>query len=329
MTEREEDFQNLLRVRIVAARHEAIDVRRFDLEREDGTPLPEFHAGAHVDLVVHLPDRSRALRSYSIASPPGEKPEQYTVAILYEENGTGGSMFLHEMVRGGYIIEISAPKNYFELAENAESSVLIAGGIGITPILAMAHELSAAEQPFELHYVAKTVEHMAFRKAIEETFADQAKLYFDEGDPTKGIDIAGVLGAPEPSRHVYVCGPKGLIGAVRETAETLGWDEINVHFEVFTPPAPIAGDTPLEVVAAKSGITVQVPKNMTILDALEEAGVEADSDCRMGICGTCAVKVLEGEPAHRDNVLLKGEYTDGMMCICVSRANTPRLVLDI
>lgn len=329
MVQREEDFENLLRVRITEARHEAIDVRRFELESEDGSPLPEFHAGAHVDLLVHLPDRSRALRSYSIASPPSEKPQRYTVAILYEEDGTGGSMFLHEKVRAGYNIDISAPKNYFELAENVESSILIAGGIGITPILAMAHELSAAEQPFDLHYASKTVEHMAFRKTIEEAFADQATLYFDDGDPAKGINVAGVLGAPEPGRHVYVCGPKGLIDAARDTAETLGWDELNVHFEVFTPPEPMAGDTALEVVAAKSGITVQVPKDMTILDALEEAGVEADSDCRMGICGTCAVKILEGEAAHRDNVLLRGEHADGMICTCVSRANTPRLVLDI
>jgi len=329
MVQREEDFENLLRVRITEARHEAIDVRKFELEREDGSPLPEFHAGAHVDLVVHLPDRSRALRSYSLASPPSEKPQRYTVAILYEEDGTGGSMFLHEKVRAGYNIDISPPKNYFELAENAASSILIAGGIGITPILAMAHELSAAEQPFDLHYASKTVEHMAFRKTIEEAFEDQATLYFDDGDPAKGIDVAGVLGAPEPGRHVYVCGPKGLIDAARGTAETLGWDERNVHFEVFTPPEPMAGDTALEVVAAKSGITVQVPKNMTILDALEEAGVEADSDCRMGICGTCAVKILEGEAAHRDNVLLRGEHANGMICTCVSRANPPRLVLDI
>lgn len=329
MTEREEDFENLLRVRIAEARHEAIDVRRFDLVSEDGSPLPEFHAGAHVDLVVHLPDRSRALRSYSIASPPGEKPEHYSIGILYEENGTGGSMFLHERVRAGYIIEISPPKNYFELAEDAEYSVLIAGGIGITPILAMAHELSAGEMPFELHYASKSVEHMAFRKAIEESFKEQAKLYFDGGDPSKGIDVAAVLATPGPGRHAYVCGPMGLINAVRDTAEGLGWEEPNVHFEMFTAPEPMAGDTPVEVVASKSGVTVQVAKDTPILDALEEAGVDCDSDCRMGICGTCAVKVLEGEPAHRDNVLLRGEHAEGMMCTCVSRANTPRLVLDI
>lgn len=329
MVEREEDLENLIRVRIAEAWHEAIDVRRFELEYEDGSPLPAFRAGAHVDLVVHLPDRSRTLRSYSIASPPSEKPQRYTIAILYEEDGTGGSIFLHEKVRPGYNIDITAPKNYFELAENAESSILIAGGIGITPILAMAHELSAAEQPFDLHYASKTVEHMAFRKTIEEVFEDQATLYFDEGDPAKGIDVAGVLGGPEPGQHVYVCGPKGLIDTARGTAETLGWKERNVHFEVFTPPEPMAGDAPLEVVAAKSGITVQVSKETAILDALEEAGVETDSDCRMGICGTCAVKILEGEAAHRDNVLLRAEHADGIICTCVSRANTPRLVLDI
>lgn len=329
MSEREEDFENLMRVRVAAARHIATDVRRFDLEREDGSPLPAFHAGAHVDIVVHLPDRTRALRAYSLCNPPAEKPERYTVAVLYEENGTGGSMFLHESIRAGYIIEISPPRNYFELVADADHSVLIAGGIGITPILAMAHELSAEQKPFELHYAAKSLEDMAFRDTVEETFDERARLYFDGGDPAKGIDLGAVLDPPSPARHAYVCGPKGMIDATREAAEAAGWDEANVHFEVFTPPAPLSGDAAVEVVAAKSGITVQVAKDQPILDALEDAGVVCDSDCRMGICGTCAVKVLEGEPAHRDNVLLKSERADGMMCTCVSRATTPRLVLDI
>ena len=137
------------------------------------------------------------------------------------------------------------------------------------------------------------------------------------------------MGAPAADRHVYVCGPKGMIEAVRDLGRVGGWREDNVHFEVFTRPQPAAGDATIEVVAQRSGITVQVPRDMPILDVLLESGVDSDYDCRMGICGTCAVPVLEGEPAHRDNVLTDSERASGMMCTCVSRASTPRLVLDL
>jgi vanillate O-demethylase ferredoxin subunit len=323
------DFEGLLRVVVKRARMEAIDVRRFDLAREDGTALPGFHAGAHVDVVVHLPDRSRALRPLSIASPPSDEPDNYTLAVLFEENGTGGSIFLHERVREGYKIEISPPKNYFQLAADAGHSVLVAGGIGVTPILAMAHELSAADRPFEFHYAAKSADHMAFRQEIQGAFGDRASLYFDGGDPAAGVDLPAVMGAPAADRHFYVCGPTGMIEAARDLGRRTGWPEESIHFEVFTPPQPTAGDAAVEVVAQRSGITVQVPKDTPILDALLDSGVNSDYDCRMGICGTCAVQVLEGEPAHRDNVLTDKEHARGTMCTCVSRSTTPRLVLDL
>lgn len=329
MTEPEKDFGNLIRVRISNTRNETYDIRKISLVSEDGSALPAFQAGAHVDLVVHLPDRSRALRSYSIASPPSEKPDEYTLAILFEEDGTGGSMFLHEQVRPGYIIEMSAPKNYFKLESGANHSILIAGGIGITPILSMAHELKDDSQSFELHYVSRSPDTMAFKDLLEGTFRDTTQLYFDDGDPSKGIDINKLLETPKQGNHIYVCGPKGMINSVRSIAESVGWEETQVHYEIFTPPEALAGDAPVEVVAAKSEMTIHVSKETTILEALENAGIECDYDCRIGICGTCSVKVLEGDPAHRDNVLLHSEHQEGMMCTCVSRSNSPRLVLDI
>ncbi len=329
MNDQDKNFDNLIRVRVSGIRSETRDIRRMNLVSEDGSPLPGFSAGSHVDLVVHLPDHSRALRSYSIASAPDKNPVHYTLAILYEEESTGGSVFLHEKIRNEYIMEMSHPKNYFPLSEESEHSILIAGGIGITPILSMAYELQSKERSFELHYVTRSIDHMAFKKTIEDAFGNNSNLYFDDGEPSKGIDIKNLFANAKNKTHIYVCGPKGIINTVLDEGKSRNWDESSIHYEIFTPPEPLAGDTSIEVFAAKSNITLQVSEDQTILEALEKAGIDCDYDCRMGICGTCATKVLEGKSAHRDNVLLTSEHEDGQMCTCVSRALTPRLVLDI
>lgn len=318
-----------LRVRIAAARHATSDIRAFELVAEHSGPLPGFTAGAHIGVEVILPDGERAHRSYSIASPPSEEPNSYLLGVLYEESGTGGSMFMHERAKTGYVLNATKPKNFFELIEGADHSILIAGGIGITPILAMAHTLTADGQSMEIHYAARSEEHMAFRETVEEICGDSAHLYFDGGDPKQGVDIRAVLGAPQPGRHVYVCGPKGMIEAVRNTAELLRWPEDHVHFEVFTPPEAKPGDQPIEVTVRSTGQVLTVEPGTPILDALLAAGVDSDYDCRMGICGSCAVKVLEGEADNRDTVLTTSEHVEEkLMCTCVSWASTPKLVLD-
>ena len=315
----------LLRVRVAGIRADAVDVRAFDLVAENGGP--GFRAGAHIDVAMTLASGEATRRSYSIASPPEPAPAGYLIGVLKEKAGTGGSEYMHEQVQLGDILETTHPKNFFELAADGEHSVLIAGGIGITPILAMAHELSAGDASFELHYAAQTPDRMAFRKTAE-SFGDRARLYFDGGDPARGVPLRDAIGAPDPGRHVYVCGPKGMIEAVRQLGRDRFWPEDHVHFEVFLRPKPHDDDGSIEVVIHSTGETLMVPPDKPILDVLLEAGVDSDYDCRMGICGTCAVRVLEGEPDHRDSVLSDSEHAQGMMCTCVSRAKSGRLVLD-
>jgi ferredoxin-NADP reductase len=329
LNERTTPNSDVLRVRIAAAGHATSQVRTLKLVAEHGGTLPGFTAGAHIYIEVILPDGERANRSYSIASPPSNEPTSYLLGVLYEENGTGGSVFMHERARTGYVLDITKPKNFFELVEGANHSILIAGGIGITPILAMAHALTAQGQSMEIHYAARSEEDMAFRKTVEEVCGDNAHLYFDGGDPKHGVDIRAVLGTPQLSRHVYVCGPKGMIDAVRRTADELGWPEDQVHFEVFTPPEAKAGDQPIEVTIRSTGQTLTVQPGTLILDAILAAGVDSNYDCRMGICGSCAVKVLDGESDKRDSVLTTSEHVDEkLMCTCVSWASTPKIVLD-
>ena len=319
----------LLRVRVAKTRYDAEDIRLLELATEDGQALPPFTAGAHIDIEVLLPGRARARRSYSIASAPSEQPFTYLVAVQYEQDGTGGSIFLHEKVRQSYVLDITPPKNFFELKPDAEHSVLLAGGIGVTPLLAMAHQLTAENRSFEFHYVARRAERMAF-KSVVEGFGDKAHLYLTNGEPGRGgFDLRKLMGAPQAGRHVYVCGPTGMIEEARALGHELGFPETNVHSEIFKKPEPRPGDGPVEVVIRSTGQVVQVPAKKSILDTLIEAGVTQNYDCRVGTCGTCAVTVVEGTADHRDNVLLDAEKAQNRMCTCVSRSKTPRLVIDL
>ena len=317
----------LLRVKVHRVRHEAEDIKGIEFVSETGAPLPEFKAGAHIDVVVILPGKLRARRSYSIASPPGEQPFVYHIAVKYEDEGTGGSIFLHESIRLGYVVEITPPKNFFELRD-AEHSILIAGGVGIAPILAMCYELDAASKSFEVHYTGRTKERMAFRTQID-GFKEKAKMYVGRNPANGGLDLRAVMKTVRPNTHVYVCGPHSMIEEVHALAHEFGWPDGTVHSEAFTKPEPRPGDGPVEIVIKSTGQTVQVAAKTSILDALIEAGVKTDYDCKVGTCGTCSVQVLEGTPDHRDNVLLDAERAANRMCTCVSRSQTPRLVLDL
>ena len=317
----------VLRVKITRADHLTSSIRGFELMSEQGGPLPGFTAGAHIDIEVYLPDGELVHRSFSIASAPDGEPYRYQIGVLYEENGTGGSIFMHERAKTGYVLNALGPKNFFEMVEDADHSILIAGGIGITPILSMAYALTADEKSMEMHYAARSEEDMAFMAEVTEVCGEAAHLYFDGGDPSKGIDIPSVLGSPENGRHAYVCGPIGLIDGVRSQAEKLGWPEDHVHFEVFTKPEAKPDDQPIEVTIKSTGQVLNVPPKTPILDVLLEAGVDTDYDCRTGICASCAVEVLEGVADHRDTVLDKSEHEEEkLMCTCVSWAKTPKLV---
>ncbi len=304
-------------------------IKRFELRNGNGGELPAFTAGAHIDVRVTLPDGSPGSRSYSLVNSPVER-DRYEIAVLREPQGSGGSAFMHERVKLGDRLIASAPRNDFALAVDAREHWLIAGGIGITPILAMARVLAASRQSFALHYCARSLEAMAYREEIAALAGDRARFYFDGGDPARGLDVAALLAAPAPGRHIYVCGPRGMIDSVLARCQAVQLPREQVHFELFTPAKAEAGDQAFEVVLARSGRSVRIPAGKTILETLLEAGEEPLSDCRRGECGVCVTEVLAGEPLHRDYYLTDSEKAAGKsMCICVSRARSAKLVLDL
>ncbi|HEV2552011.1 MAG TPA: PDR/VanB family oxidoreductase [Stellaceae bacterium] len=304
-------------------------IKRFELRGRDGGALPPFTAGAHIDVAVTLPNGAPGSRSYSLVNSPIGR-DRYEIAVLREPQGSGGSAFMHERVQIGDRLAASAPRNDFPLAGEAREHWLIAGGIGITPILAMARVLAASGQPFALHYCARSPETMVYREEIAALAGDRARFYFDGGDPARGLDVGALLAAPMPGRHVYVCGPRGMIDAVLTRCQRSQWPRDQVHFELFTPAKAEAGDQAFEVVLARSGRSVRVAAGKTILETLLEVGEEPLSDCRRGECGVCVTEVLAGEPLHRDYYLTDSEKAAGKsMCICVSRARGAKLVLDL
>jgi ferredoxin-NADP reductase len=313
---------------VAAIRDLAPGIKGFTLRRGDGGELPAFAAGAHIDVAVTLPDGKAATRSFSITSAPAER-DRYELAVLREPQSGGGSVFMHDRISLGDTLRSSEPSNDFPLAAAASEHLLIAGGIGITPILCMLRVLVAEGRRFELHYCARSPAAAAFCDEVAALAGADGRFHFDGGDPRRGVDLAGLLATPVPGRHVYVCGPKTMIETAIARCQAAGWARDHVHVEIFAAAAAVAGDQPIEVVLARSGRRVAVPAEKTILDALIEAGEDPMSDCRRGECGICVVPVIEGEPIHRDHYLTEREKAAGkLMCICISRARGRRLVLD-
>ena len=303
-------------------------IKAFELRPRDGGALPGFTAGAHIDVEVMPDGAQESSRSYSLINPLGPT-DRYQIAVLRELEGTGGSAYMHDSVWPGQILKAGNPKNDFPLADDAAQHLLVAGGIGITPILAQLRVLARRGAPFEVYYCARTPELMAFQDEVRELSGGRAHIIFDGGDPSQGLDLRQLLAEPAAGRHVYVCGPKGMNEGAIEICKAQGWPDSQVHFEFFTTAQPEAGDTALEVVLQRTGRTLQVPADKTILDVMIEAGLDPMYDCTRGECGTCITEVLEGEPEHRDYILTDAEKAAGKhICVCVSRAKTGRLVLD-
>ncbi|MGA5702717.1 PDR/VanB family oxidoreductase [Peterkaempfera bronchialis] len=280
----------------------------------DGAALPPWTPGAHVDL--HL--GPGLVRQYSLCSDPDDRTH-YRIAVLRVPGGRGGSARVHDTVRPGHTLAVSAPRNHFPLVD-AEEYLLVAGGIGITPLLPMAHRLTALGRPWRMLYGGRTRATMAF---LGELPPRQVTVVPEDeaGRPDLAAFLAGRSGAT-----VYACGPGGLLDAVRALHPG------PVHTERFTAPAPAPddGDRPFEVRLARSGRSVTVPVGTSVLDAIRDAGVDAPSSCEAGICGTCETTVLDGVPDHRDDLLTPGEHAAGRtMLICVSRCRGERLLLDL
>lgn len=315
-----------IRVRVARKAREAEGICSYELVREDGAPLPPFEAGAHID--VHLP--GNLVRQYSLCNAPGET-HRYLIGVLRDADSRGGSQAMHEQIDTGSVLDISAPKNHFALVE-ATRTLLLAGGIGITPILAMAEALAAKGAAFEMHYCARSLARAAFRERIGAShFADQVHFHYDSGDAAQKLDLDRLLAAPESDTHLYVCGPQGFIDHVLASAKALGWPAAQLHVEYFgAAAADTDGDRAFDVKLASSGKVVTVPAGTTVLKALAAQGVHIPYSCEEGVCGTCLTRVLGGVPDHRDLYLTEEEQAaNDQFTPCCSRARSPVLVLDL
>jgi vanillate O-demethylase ferredoxin subunit len=313
-------------VRVANKTREAEAICSYELVREDGVALPPFEAGAHID--VHLP--GKLVRQYSLCNAPGET-HRYLISVLRDTGSRGGSQAMHDHIDTGSVLEISEPKNHFPLVE-AGRTLLLAGGIGVTPILAMAEALASKGAAFEMHYCARSPERAAFRERIEaSSFAGQVRFHYDSGDAAQKLDLAALLSALAPDTHLYVCGPQGFIDHVLGAARAQGWPAAQLHVEYFSgAAADPGGDRSFDVKLASSGRVVTVPAGKTVIEVLAGQGVEIPYSCEQGVCGTCLTRVLEGVPDHRDMYLLEEEQAaNDQFTPCCSRAKTPVLVLDL
>ncbi|WP_436307211.1 PepSY domain-containing protein [Variovorax sp. LjRoot290] len=314
-----------VRVRRIA--FQAADIKSFELVSTTGDPLPAFTPGSHID--VRIEDGLQ--RQYSLCNDPNER-HRYLIAVKRIAGSHGGSRAMHELVEEGDLLSISAPRNHFALHPAAAHHVLVAGGIGITPLLCMARHLLSIGASFELHYFTRSIEQTAFHAALSAPeFAPHVSFHCAIERSRLRETLHPLLSRRAADAHLYLCGPRGFMNLVEELAAA-AWPAGTVHVEHFAAnPLASAGERkPFEVTLARSGGTFTVPVSKSIVNVLAERGVCVATSCEQGVCGTCLTGVLEGKPDHRDAFLSPQERIAGAkMLVCVSRASTPRLVLDL
>lgn len=315
-----------LTFRVQNAWRETDRIRGFELIATNGGLLPPFEAGAHLPIRVRDRSGTWVERHYSLLSDPADR-QRYRIGVLAEPRGRGGSLYLHETVRVGDTLLAGPPANGFPLEIDAAHSILVAGGIGITPLLSMLHVLRANGKSFELHYSVKYRNGQAFRQDVENLAGPHAHFYVSKEPGAPLLDLRAVLAKPRPLTHVYVCGPRPMIVAVRELGATLGWAPEQIHFESFGGAAS-PEDQGLNITLARSGREFHVPAGRSILDVLLENGIAVSHDCRRGECSQCVARILAGEPEHRD-LCLSADERAVSMCVCVSRARSDNLTLDL
>jgi len=301
-------------------------IKRFRFERIDGQPLPIFSGGAHI--VVTMRDDGHARRNpYSLMSVPHD-PTAYEISVLHVENSRGGSTFMHKNVKEGDQLTISQPVNLFPADHRGRKQILIAGGIGITPFLAMMSQFTRAHMPFELHYAMRSRSHGAYwQQLIEQYGSERIKVYFDEEKTF--VPFGNILDNQPLGTHLYVCGPGGMIDFCLRTAREAGWPKENLHSERFLAPPP---GQKFDAELVRSGKTVTVGEHQSILEAIEEAGIDAPYMCRGGACGQCETGVVgcDGTLEHNDVYLTDEEKASGKkIMVCVSRFRGKALALDI
>ncbi|MCB1888471.1 MAG: oxidoreductase [Rhodocyclaceae bacterium] len=314
-----------LAVRVARRERLATDILGLTLAPIEASSLPPATPGSHID--VTLPNG--LVRQFSIVA---HTAAGYELAILREASGRGGSRSVHDDVVTGDVLRISPPRNLFPMATGASRSLLFAGGIGITPILAMAEALAAQGAAFELHYCTRSAQRCAFLARLAQApYANRVHLYHDDNPATGRLDLASLLSKSTPSQHLYVCGPEGFMEHVLSLARGAGWQEANLHAERFhAAPVMAADDGSFEITLARSGRRIWVAADQTAIAALHAAGVTVPMSCEQGICGTCATRVLDGEIDHRDMFFTDAERAAGnQFTPCCSRARGAGLVLDL
>jgi phthalate 4,5-dioxygenase reductase subunit len=311
-----------MRLRVTRNDRIADGINLLEFRDAGGKELPAFTAGAHI--AIRTPNG--LLRKYSLCNDPAER-DRYLVAIKREASGRGGSINLIDAVKAGDELMTTAPINDFGLPQRAQDFLFIAGGIGITPMMAMIREVLAQGKRFRLYYCSRSPETTAFRDELSgPEFAGKVTIHYDQGDPSCSLDLKPILAERKNREHLYCCGPRPLMEAVRLMTDH--WSPTAVHFEAFSEAETHkADDKPFKVKLARSGKVLEVPTTKTILEVLRDQGLEVPSSCETGTCGTCRTKMLTGVADHRDLVLAEHERSDTIM-ICVSRALSDEITID-
>jgi len=313
----------LIEVRVSAIHYAARDTHLFELTRLDGGPLPPYEPGAHIDL--HLPNG--LIRQYSLITPEPD-PATYTVGIKRDPASRGGSRYIHDELGVGKSLKIGGPLNNFALVEDAGHVILLAGGIGITPIWCMVQRLEELKRPWALHYGCRSRADMAFLDQL--SGMSGARFHFDDENAGRVLDVAGIVAAAPSAAHLYCCGPTPMLNAFE--AASRDWPREQIHIEYFTPRQDVgkAKKGGFTVELARSGQEFFIPEGRTILEVLLDEGVDVDYSCELGICGACEQRVISGTPEHRDSILTEEEQAENKrVMICCAGCKSERLVLDL
>lgn len=318
--------QSLVKVQVRRKKRLNREVFLFDLFPLEGDTLPRFSAGAHIDVEA----APGIVRSYSLCNSASAS-DRYQIAVLREVSSRGGSAAMHDTIHEGDVIRISEPKNHFPLLPGRHQSLLLAGGIGVTPLLSMAGQLDLEGASFCMHYCTRSAEHAALREYIHQaSFANRVIFHADDDDGGAPFNLGKVLAEADSDAHLYVCGPAGFINTVCSTATTAGWSQERIHFEAFSAEPRSEPSSDFDVLIASSGVHVRVPSDLSIVQALGKAGISVPVSCEQGVCGTCKTGLLDGVPDHRDLYLTDAEKdSNSHILLCCSRARSPSLVLDL